>query len=127
MWIFTKTGFYSVVQNKDDPSLVHVRSQFRGDLERLQIGNKIIETPEADYRFRMDVLQVIWEYALQRMADDIDYTRFKPALEDKSTNRKEAYLSVFNTMVQAGRDEAFAEYKMREAKKDQCFFTKIKL
>ena len=35
MWVFTKTGFFSAVQNNQDSSLIHVRARFKGDLEKL--------------------------------------------------------------------------------------------
>ena len=35
MWLFTKHGFFSAVQNWDDANLIHVRARFQGDLEKL--------------------------------------------------------------------------------------------
>ena len=35
MWLFTKNGFFSAVSNRHDPTKIHVRSQFKGDLEKL--------------------------------------------------------------------------------------------
>lgn len=35
MWLFTKNGFFSAVANRHDPTKIHVRSQFKGDLEKL--------------------------------------------------------------------------------------------
>ena len=60
MWLFCKSGFFSAVRHWDDPGTIHLRARFRGDLERLCAAHgldarAIAETPEGDYRFRMDL------------------------------------------------------------------------
>ena len=58
MWLFTKHGFFSAVQNWDDASLIHVRARFQGDLEKLceayGVEPKVVSLPDADYPYRMD-------------------------------------------------------------------------
>ncbi len=113
MWMFTKYGFFSAVQNKDDPKLIHVRSQFKGDLERLiewagktdltakgDLKGKcpnVIETPYGDYAFRADFLRGDWEIICKALARDIDYVKAKPAMHD-GTVRDSIYLNVFFEM-----------------------------
>ncbi len=58
MWLFTKMGFYSLVEHNQDPSAVLVRSRAREDLERLAdamgLSHDLIEySAAADYAWRL--------------------------------------------------------------------------
>ena len=101
MWIFTKHGFFSAVQNKFDANLIHVRARYEGDLERLcktyGVEPKVVRTPEGDYPLRMDFDRQKWGEILKGEGEAVDYTKFKPAVHD-GTIRDRAYMSVFNTM-----------------------------
>jgi hypothetical protein len=112
MWIYTKKGFFSAVRNREDGSLIHVRSQFRGDLERLlaACGAKasVTSTPDGDYRFRTDIPSAIWRRFLADEAKTIDYETFKPAVHGNPL-RDYAYLEVFFALMRGGRAEALRE------------------
>lgn len=99
MWLFTKEGFFSAVQHKDDPDTIHVRGRFKGDLERLWRkyleGGPIVEyTPDNDYPFRMDVSRTSWSIIVEAEAKSIDYENFKNAVHD-GTKRDRAYLDIW--------------------------------
>ena len=98
MWIFCKSGFFSVVAHNGDPDLFHVRARFRGDLERLCSGHgiepRVAETPQNDYPFRMDFKRDDWKRIMAEEIRDIDYTNFKAAVHD-GTGRDDAYLDVW--------------------------------
>ena len=84
MWLFTKHGFFSAVQHREFKDVIHLRARFKGDLERLAeaYGLEVhgqIETPDADYRFRVDVSRETFEKIVLGEARDIDYTNFKAA------------------------------------------------
>lgn len=100
MWLFCKSGFYSAVLDRDDPSRMLVRSRFQGDLERLFPFASVEHTPEADYPFRTFVPRSEWEIAVLSEAETIDYTNFKSAAHD-GTRRDGAYMSVWGAMRRA--------------------------
>ena len=95
MWLFSKSGFFSAVQHKDNPGIIHVRARFNGDLERLcrtyGIEENVIHTPHNDYPFRMDFQRQKWAEIVQMEAAGIDYENFKGMAHD-GTSRDDAYM-----------------------------------
>lgn len=79
MWLCTKLGFYSIVRKGREFNL---RARTREDLQRLlQVSHtraKIIETPLADYRWRV-VFHEHWKMdrILVALSDSVDYPNFK--------------------------------------------------
>ena len=98
MWIFTKHGFISVVEEHDDPSLLVVRGRVRKDLEQVGEayfgGAAVIFTPSRDYPYRFFVSKKAFHLAAQKMAMDIDYTNFKSKVHGQP-NRDSAYENVW--------------------------------
>ena len=124
MWIFSKHGFFSAVEYKENPKLVMVRARFKGDLERfcnhhfgvmLAQGdfklppNKKIEdcyvvahTPEADYPYRTVLVKEQFAMMLAQEALEIDYTNFKDKVHDGDEPARDAsYFGVWQTMRDA--------------------------
>ena len=101
MWLFTKHGFFSAVQNWNDPNLIHVRARFHGDLERLckkhGVPADVKSLPNTDYPYRMDFERERWSEIVKREALEIDYANFKNAVHD-GTERDSAYMGVWSTM-----------------------------
>jgi hypothetical protein len=99
MWVFSKTGFVSAVQHRDKPDTLLVRARIKEDLEPLAefAGAKIIETEDADYRFRCEVKKKTFSKWLSDQAESIDYTNFKNAVHD-GTARDAAYMRVWSAM-----------------------------
>jgi len=83
MWIFTNKGFLSVVQHKDDPVVLLVRSRFAGHVKALFPKARVIKTPDADYRYRAIGSRRQFACKLAEAAKKIDYTNFKNSLEDE--------------------------------------------
>ena len=86
MWVFTKVGFVSVVKH-DTKDCLLVRARRLDHLRALLVGAKlhtkcITETPQADYRFRVELSPGEFENVLIAAIDDIDYTNFKGAVRD---------------------------------------------
>ncbi|MBQ9370919.1 MAG: hypothetical protein IJU03_01895 [Thermoguttaceae bacterium] len=102
MWLYSKHGFFSAAQHIDKADVIHVRSQFKGDLERLckayGIEPKVTHTPDGDYSYRMNFPRDVWAEIVKSEAMAIDYPKVKPALHD-GTKRDRAYLKVFFTMM----------------------------
>lgn len=105
MWLFCKNGFFSAVAHNRKKGTVHVRARFGGDLERLCAAHgvkpDVVETPEGDYRYRMDFSATAWRRIVAAESSRIDYTNFKAAVHD-GTPRDDAYMEVWMTLAEAG-------------------------
>lgn len=113
MWIFTKQGFFSVVQDFRDPSVLLVRARDRADLERLAEGLRappeILVTAQGDYPFRVFLSRRDFASLLASLAADIDYTNFKAAVgESAGLARSGLYAKVWTLMRELGRPEGGA-------------------
>ena len=101
MWLYCKSGFFSAVEHFDRADTVHVRARFRGDLERLcrahGLKAAVTETPDGDYRYRMDFPKGDWARIASEEAAGIDYCNFKDAVHD-GTERDAAYLGAWSAM-----------------------------
>ena len=95
MWLFTRYGFFSVVQARrvengkvvvePDPETLMVRARRREHLDALLerfdslADLEITESPGTDYRYRMIVPRSVWRMIVDGLVSDIDYTNFKSA------------------------------------------------
>lgn len=91
MWAFLPEGFVSIVQARQDagrgapdPDHLQLRARLREHLETLkcqhpaELGNlEIIETPKADYRYRLLVSRKVLAAVMSRIVMDIQYTNVK--------------------------------------------------
>lgn len=89
MWVTTRRGHFSVIQHRDDPRDLLVRTRARVDLENLLAWlvadlsrrgyvhdldhSTIQEDPRADYRFRLLVDRDEWRNWLADQVDALDY------------------------------------------------------
>ena len=55
MWIFTTSGFLSIVQHKDADGHFQIKSRVRAPLEELWPDHEIMEIGWADYRYRINI------------------------------------------------------------------------
>ena len=108
MWLFTRNGFYSVVQDKKDERLIQLRARIKDDLENLfAFAAKelkialpaIISTPQADYAYRVVVERTVWIKLASALAEEIDYCNFKDEVHGEH-DRDDAYLGVWSEMHQ---------------------------
>lgn len=87
MWIFMPDGALSVVAHRHKPAILLVRSRERAILERLandltaQPGvagpPPVLETPDADYAFRLEAHRGAFGAWIAREAHRIDWDNFK--------------------------------------------------
>jgi hypothetical protein len=85
VWIFTETGFVSAVSDREIPGQLVVRARDRAALEPLQVAIfamqeqevAILNTPEADYPYRLYVDQNIFARWAAHSVRDITYSNFK--------------------------------------------------
>lgn len=80
MWVFTRMGFFSVVENRNNNEEVMVRARCIDDITRLALRlgtDPIINTPHADYPYRLICTKTAWANLMYETAEDIDYDNFK--------------------------------------------------
>jgi len=85
MWVFSRMGFFSVVENRNNTEEVMVRARCIDDITRLalRLGNSAItQTPTADYPYRLTCPKTAWANIMYDTAEDIDYDNFKNTITD---------------------------------------------
>jgi hypothetical protein len=116
MWLFTKHGFYSAVQDRDNPARIWVRARAKADLENLRkefrLSQQIVRSPRADYGWRLKLRRKTWEKIAAQLVASIDYSNFKDAVKAcaDQQDKLDAYMQVWSAM---------ARYQDRE---EQPFF-----
>lgn len=110
MWLITKDGFYSVVENRDDPTKVIVRARVLEDITRAsqRLGTSFWVDEHADYPFRISCGKDEWAAACAALAEDIDYDNFKNTVLDNA--RHFVYLKVWETLLSLDYREALDDY-----------------
>lgn len=105
MWIFTRHGFFSIVEHKANPGLLMVRARIREDLEDAFGEADIIETADSgDYRFRKSMpRQVVADY-LGQEAFEIDYTSVKDEIDKDEPRRHRMLYDVWDAHARWQRD-----------------------
>lgn len=101
MWLMTTDGFFSAVEDRDDAGSVFVRARVRGDLDHLAetLGAEVLETPAADYPFRVRVPKAAWARYVADRAERIDYDNFKDAVAARQGHdRAEVYMGVWSAL-----------------------------
>lgn len=112
MWLFTTSGFYSIVKHRTDPDTFMIRARVKGDLENLrsltQMEQPVITTPDADYPFRLIVSGAQKAQVIEALGEAVDYPNFKSAVGKLQGQRAKltAYHDVWHTMT--GTEEAGA-------------------
>ena len=91
MWLFTKYGFFSIAcadkqgSKTLDPDIFMIRARSRQHLVNLQERFKdielfqvpIIESREADYRYRLVVSKALWIQAVSALLEEQTWRNFK--------------------------------------------------
>jgi hypothetical protein len=102
MWLFTPTGFLSIVVDRDEPGRLLVRARARADLDAFcaRTGSgPVLETPDRDYRFRVCVTADVVADDVAAQARAIDYGNFKAAVaERQGRERADVYERVWSVM-----------------------------
>jgi hypothetical protein len=108
MWVFTKDGFFSVVENQDDGDCLMVRGRIKEDMQRLGSKFKVElrATPKADYAYRFVVPRTVWAGYIWNATMELDYDNFKAAVHGEH-DRDDAYMKCWMAMsrLQARRHE----------------------
>lgn len=107
MWIFTKHGFYSIVQKA--PKEWHVRARAERDLLNLAAVWDRTNQPEvqrsyagSDYPWRIILTQPAqWFQLMIHLAGDVDYPNFKAEIDASpdQCDKHNAYHTIWKTMI----------------------------
>ena len=104
MWLFTTDGFYSVVANDKDKTLV-VRTRTVEDAQMMRdwfaVKGRVLRihsTPDRDYAYRLFVPRDWFADWLVAQGESITYGNFKDQIVEKDINRAHTYLSVWDTV-----------------------------
>lgn len=95
MWIFTKDGFFSIVQHKDDPNYLMVRARVREDIQRAFGPSDIKESEGSDYRFRKVVPRPVVADYMSKAVAEIDYTSVKDEIDQGEKDRHDMLYKVW--------------------------------
>ncbi len=101
MWLFTSTGFLSIVQDGDDPDRLIVRSRFPGHIRNLFPKAAVKRTPGRDYRYRASVPRSEVAAMAARQVEAIGYGNFKDSIGESGYHR--ACTDVWNTLYKHQR------------------------
>lgn len=82
MWIFTSKGMISIVRHREQPQTMMVRARQPEGLKALFPAEKLIITPDADYRYRMEVPESDLINAIENELENMQYDNFKNSIVD---------------------------------------------
>ena len=99
MWIFSKSGFLSIVEHREDPDTLIVRARSARPLEENWPECEIITLEEADYRFRIITERDSVLTTVARLVDSVDYDNFKNACHERGEYQR-ALGSVWRVMFE---------------------------
>lgn len=87
MWLFTRRGFYSIVEAPTDPGSTQIRARDREHLESLGLEREIVHLAGADYPYRVVVPKNVAVDAISALAQEIDYRNFKDTIDREHGRR----------------------------------------
>ena len=109
MWLFTKTGFYSIVEKPEDAPRLTIRARDRGDLVRLKKHylpemSKIVVLKQSDYEFRAFAPRQAVARMMSRIASEINYSNFKDEIfREQGLARSSLYHRVWTVLLELSR------------------------
>ena len=79
MWLFSETGFISMVRHRDDTDMFVVRARDRKSLVPLaaRAGAEILVTADADYPYRVFASEAVVAEQLMQSLRNLNYPNFK--------------------------------------------------
>ena len=110
MWLFTRAGFFSVVDKKSQPrgvGEVCVRARVAADFDSLRqlyfpdMPDVVFET-NTDYPYRIYVGKKQWAKVAALMSEDVTYSNFKGMIaKEQGYERSHLYSDVWGVMFGA--------------------------
>ena len=109
MWIFTDTGFISIVRKPQRPDVLTIRARDRKSLEGLatKAAVDIKRSPHGDYPYRVFVSDAHFTQWLLERSATIDYSNFKNQVtKTRGHGFVHALHDVWSAMLQVEDDES---------------------
>jgi hypothetical protein len=119
VWLVTRDGFYSVVEErKTDGKFLLVRTRAKGHAVALLdvLGRddiKVQDDKRADYRYRVSLPREEWKRYLDFAADDINYdSHFKEVVRDAQPKhlKEKVYSAMLSTWTAFARVQPTRPY-----------------
>lgn len=110
MWIFTTHGFFTAVENRDDPNMLIVRCRVREDMNNIRRRyfptlSKTTFHNDFDYPYRANITKLEYAKGMARTVMDIEYERFKPAVQGvQGKKRADMYTGLWWKIIELERD-----------------------
>lgn len=96
MWIATNVGFISIVADRNRPEFLLIRARSKADLLEVFPNCVPIETPDADYRFRISMKRGDVAEKFFNDIFDIDYDNFKSSVPKRMSGLSHMYHRMWN-------------------------------
>lgn len=109
MWLITTNGFFSAVEDRDDPNIIRVRCRAEGDAEYLTRrlrelgvpGHEVLTDEGSDYRYRVYVDRATFSAFVMDQALDINYGNVKDAVKERQgPERASVYMRVWAALLE---------------------------
>jgi len=96
MWIFTNSGFISVVADRNSTGNLLVRARVRGHIQAMFPCADVFTDEHADYYYRALLPRKTVADAMAQSVESIQYPNFKDSVSNPTLH--DAYLKVWEAM-----------------------------
>ena len=121
MWVMTTRGFYSAVQDRDEPTRLLIRARCEKDIRNLKDllpDSEPWRLKRSDYEWRLSCTVAEWAGVMANLTLDIDYDNFKNAVKrEQGWERASVYTSVWSVLLRLEPSGRFSWPKPKYAKK----------
>ena len=109
MWIVTNTGLVSIVEDRNDSSMVYVRARRESDLlsfiSDIDVPFDITHSPNNDYDYRVHMSKAVLSKILADLPNKINYENFKNSIPKEDIMLKDfasrVWLAGFSTLKES--------------------------
>ena len=101
-------AFLSIVADRNNPDRLLVRSRFRDDINAIFPGAAVMETPDADYRFRAFLPRSLVSSRLLDVVGNIDYPNFKDSVFEDW--RHDLYFKIWRILYDAQKKFSLSNF-----------------
>lgn len=113
MYVLTKYGLVSIVENKDNSNKVMIRARTKnaiGNFCPKSIHSKIKHRKNADYEYGISLSKQAAGVLLTSMLHEIDYTNFKQELENDRTGIRTLAYKIWSLGVELWGSDMWSRY-----------------
>lgn len=112
MWFFGSDSFLSVVQHKQDPSILVVRARRPGHIEAMFPTANVVSLDGRDYQFRAELPREVVAARMAQYVMEMSATNFKDSV--KETAYHNACYGVWNCMEAIQPKPAYSHYSVNK-------------